>query len=164
MVTNERKYERRHNSHICFLSYHGFVTWRMVEVNPITSQKVFGTIFSTPNVYYMCLLMMDEKWTQCIDFLKQLAPFSLLLRLSISKDLLTSFLFLSVWKQRAKEFRRLGAILRHCLISRADGEEQTEEFHRLGTECNCCYNALPDAALSNHLKAHSFFFFSQPHN
>lgn len=32
-------------------------------------------------------------------------------------------------EESAKEFRRLGAILRHCLISRADGEEQTEEFH-----------------------------------
>lgn len=50
--------------------------------------------------------------------------------LNWQKDLLTRFLFLSVSKESAKEFRRLGAILRHCLISRADGEEQTEEFHR----------------------------------
>lgn len=33
-------------------------------------------------------------------------------------------------KEEAAEYRRLGAILRHCLISRADGEDRTEEFHR----------------------------------
>uniref|UniRef100_A0A3Q4BU26 Synembryn n=1 Tax=Mola mola TaxID=94237 RepID=A0A3Q4BU26_MOLML len=32
-------------------------------------------------------------------------------------------------EEEAAEFRHLGAILRHCLTSRADGEERTEEFH-----------------------------------
>ncbi|XP_056244092.1 synembryn-A isoform X2 [Seriola aureovittata] len=32
-------------------------------------------------------------------------------------------------EEEAAEYRRLGAILRHCLMSHADGEERTEEFH-----------------------------------
>nr|XP_046250742.1 synembryn-A isoform X2 [Scatophagus argus] len=32
-------------------------------------------------------------------------------------------------EEEAAEYRRLGAILRHCLLSQADGEERTEEFH-----------------------------------
>ncbi|XP_067356663.1 synembryn-A isoform X3 [Channa argus] len=32
-------------------------------------------------------------------------------------------------KEEAAGYRHLGAILRHCLMSHADGEEQTEEFH-----------------------------------
>ncbi|KAG7252187.1 hypothetical protein CRUP_033958, partial [Coryphaenoides rupestris] len=32
-------------------------------------------------------------------------------------------------EEDAAEYRHLGAILRHCLMSRADGEERTEEFH-----------------------------------
>ncbi|KAM9754881.1 chaperone Ric-8A [Menidia menidia] len=32
-------------------------------------------------------------------------------------------------EEEAAEYRRLGAILRHCLMSVADGEERTEEFH-----------------------------------
>ncbi|KAG7522854.1 hypothetical protein JOB18_032239 [Solea senegalensis] len=32
-------------------------------------------------------------------------------------------------EEEAAECRHLGAILRHCLMSRADGEERTEEFH-----------------------------------
>ncbi|KAM4619196.1 chaperone Ric-8A [Polymixia lowei] len=32
-------------------------------------------------------------------------------------------------EEEAAEYRHLGAILRHCLMSRADGEERTEEFH-----------------------------------
>ncbi|KAK2841791.1 hypothetical protein Q5P01_011991 [Channa striata] len=32
-------------------------------------------------------------------------------------------------EQEAAEYRHLGAILRLCLMSRADGDEQTEEFH-----------------------------------
>ncbi|XP_029992083.1 chaperone Ric-8A isoform X2 [Sphaeramia orbicularis] len=31
-------------------------------------------------------------------------------------------------EEEAAEFKHLGAILRHCLMSRADGEERTEEF------------------------------------
>lgn len=33
-------------------------------------------------------------------------------------------------KEEAAVYRHLGAILRHCLMSHADGEERTEEFHR----------------------------------
>uniref|UniRef100_A0AAQ6AJI6 Synembryn n=1 Tax=Amphiprion ocellaris TaxID=80972 RepID=A0AAQ6AJI6_AMPOC len=32
-------------------------------------------------------------------------------------------------EEEAAEYRHLGAILRHCLLSHADGEERTEEFH-----------------------------------
>ncbi|XP_047452788.1 synembryn-A isoform X2 [Mugil cephalus] len=32
-------------------------------------------------------------------------------------------------EEEAAEYRHLGAILRHCLMSHADGEERTEEFH-----------------------------------
>ncbi|XP_024138484.1 synembryn-A isoform X3 [Oryzias melastigma] len=32
-------------------------------------------------------------------------------------------------EEEAAEYRHLGAILRHCLMSRAEGEERTEEFH-----------------------------------
>ncbi|XP_054476420.1 synembryn-A [Anoplopoma fimbria] len=32
-------------------------------------------------------------------------------------------------EEEAAEYRHLGAILRHCLMSQADGEERTEEFH-----------------------------------
>uniref|UniRef100_A0A8D3D7Z6 Synembryn n=1 Tax=Scophthalmus maximus TaxID=52904 RepID=A0A8D3D7Z6_SCOMX len=32
-------------------------------------------------------------------------------------------------EEEAAGYRHLGAILRHCLMSRADGEERTEEFH-----------------------------------
>ncbi|XP_016521209.1 chaperone Ric-8A isoform X1 [Poecilia formosa] len=32
-------------------------------------------------------------------------------------------------EEEAVEYRYLGALLRHCLMSRADGEERTEEFH-----------------------------------
>ncbi|XP_068169811.1 synembryn-A [Antennarius striatus] len=32
-------------------------------------------------------------------------------------------------EEEAAGFRRVGAMLRHCLLSRADGEERTEEFH-----------------------------------
>uniref|UniRef100_A0A667WKA4 Synembryn n=1 Tax=Myripristis murdjan TaxID=586833 RepID=A0A667WKA4_9TELE len=32
-------------------------------------------------------------------------------------------------EEDAAEYRHLGAILRHCLMSHADGEERTEEFH-----------------------------------
>uniref|UniRef100_UPI0037E70629 synembryn-A n=1 Tax=Semicossyphus pulcher TaxID=241346 RepID=UPI0037E70629 len=32
-------------------------------------------------------------------------------------------------EEEAVEYRHLGAILRHCLMSQADGEERTEEFH-----------------------------------
>ncbi|XP_060892428.1 synembryn-A [Labrus mixtus] len=32
-------------------------------------------------------------------------------------------------EEEAAEYRHLGAILRHCLMSLADGEERTEEFH-----------------------------------
>ncbi|XP_041795240.1 synembryn-A [Chelmon rostratus] len=32
-------------------------------------------------------------------------------------------------EEEAAEYRHLGAILRHCLTSHADGEERTEEFH-----------------------------------
>ncbi|XP_075998347.1 chaperone Ric-8A [Genypterus blacodes] len=32
-------------------------------------------------------------------------------------------------EEEAAQFRHLGAILRHCLLSHADGEERTEEFH-----------------------------------
>ncbi|XP_040894360.1 synembryn-A [Toxotes jaculatrix] len=32
-------------------------------------------------------------------------------------------------EEEAAEYRHLGAMLRHCLMSRADGEERTEEFH-----------------------------------
>lgn len=32
-------------------------------------------------------------------------------------------------EEEAAEYRHLGAILRHCLMSRADGDERTEEFH-----------------------------------
>ncbi|KAM9376407.1 chaperone Ric-8A [Pholidichthys leucotaenia] len=32
-------------------------------------------------------------------------------------------------EEAAAEYRHLGAILRHCLMSHADGEERTEEFH-----------------------------------
>ncbi|KAL0968776.1 hypothetical protein UPYG_G00271650 [Umbra pygmaea] len=32
-------------------------------------------------------------------------------------------------EEEAAAFRHLGAILRHCLLSRADGEDYTEEFH-----------------------------------
>ncbi|XP_028287967.1 chaperone Ric-8A [Parambassis ranga] len=32
-------------------------------------------------------------------------------------------------EEEAAEYRHLGAILRHCLMSYADGEERTEEFH-----------------------------------
>ncbi|XP_053740701.1 synembryn-A isoform X2 [Synchiropus splendidus] len=32
-------------------------------------------------------------------------------------------------EEDAAKYRRLGAVLRHCLVSRADGEERTEEFH-----------------------------------
>ncbi|XP_008309308.1 chaperone Ric-8A isoform X2 [Cynoglossus semilaevis] len=32
-------------------------------------------------------------------------------------------------EEEAAEYRHLGAIMRHCLMSRADGEERTEEFH-----------------------------------
>ncbi|XP_013865735.1 chaperone Ric-8A isoform X2 [Austrofundulus limnaeus] len=32
-------------------------------------------------------------------------------------------------EEEAAEYRHLGAILRHCLMSQSDGEERTEEFH-----------------------------------
>ncbi|XP_015258415.1 PREDICTED: synembryn-A-like [Cyprinodon variegatus] len=32
-------------------------------------------------------------------------------------------------EEEAAEYRHLGALLRHCLMSRADGEERSEEFH-----------------------------------
>ncbi|XP_044049134.1 synembryn-A isoform X2 [Siniperca chuatsi] len=32
-------------------------------------------------------------------------------------------------EEEAAQYRHLGAILRHCLMSHADGEERTEEFH-----------------------------------
>ncbi|PWA19923.1 synembryn-A [Gambusia affinis] len=32
-------------------------------------------------------------------------------------------------EEEAVEYRHLGALLRHCLMSRVDGEERTEEFH-----------------------------------
>ncbi|KAM8751771.1 chaperone Ric-8A [Acanthopagrus schlegelii] len=32
-------------------------------------------------------------------------------------------------EEEAADYRHLGAILRHCLMSHADGEERTEEFH-----------------------------------
>ncbi|XP_075968983.1 chaperone Ric-8A [Anarhichas minor] len=32
-------------------------------------------------------------------------------------------------EEEAAEYRHLGALLRHCLMSHADGEERTEEFH-----------------------------------
>ncbi|XP_074534726.1 chaperone Ric-8A [Halichoeres trimaculatus] len=32
-------------------------------------------------------------------------------------------------EEEAAEYRHLGAILRHCLMSQTDGEERTEEFH-----------------------------------
>ncbi|XP_042352490.1 synembryn-A [Plectropomus leopardus] len=32
-------------------------------------------------------------------------------------------------EEETAEYRHLGAILRHCLMSQADGEERTEEFH-----------------------------------
>ncbi|XP_034541815.1 synembryn-A [Notolabrus celidotus] len=32
-------------------------------------------------------------------------------------------------EEEAAEYRHLGAIMRHCLMSQADGEERTEEFH-----------------------------------
>ncbi|RVE71452.1 hypothetical protein OJAV_G00051880 [Oryzias javanicus] len=32
-------------------------------------------------------------------------------------------------EEEAAEYRHLGAILRHCLMSQAEGEERTEEFH-----------------------------------
>ncbi|KAF7215093.1 chaperone Ric-8A isoform X1 [Nothobranchius furzeri] len=34
-----------------------------------------------------------------------------------------------VGEEEAEEFRHLGAILRHCLLSHSDGEERTEELH-----------------------------------
>lgn len=35
------------------------------------------------------------------------------------------------WGQEdAALYRRLGALLRHCLMISADGEDRTEEFHR----------------------------------
>uniref|UniRef100_A0A1A7XUD8 Synembryn n=1 Tax=Iconisemion striatum TaxID=60296 RepID=A0A1A7XUD8_9TELE len=34
-----------------------------------------------------------------------------------------------VGEEEAEEYRHLGAILRHCLLSHSDGEERTEEFH-----------------------------------
>lgn len=69
-------------------------------------------------------------------YFKELVPFFFLvedatfLERKKKSYLLTGFLLASVSKESAKEYRRLGEILRHCLISRADGEEQTEEFHR----------------------------------
>ncbi|XP_017289395.1 synembryn-A isoform X2 [Kryptolebias marmoratus] len=35
----------------------------------------------------------------------------------------------NVDEEEAAEYRHLGAILRHCLMSQSDGEERTEEFH-----------------------------------
>ncbi|XP_068595686.1 synembryn-A [Brachionichthys hirsutus] len=32
-------------------------------------------------------------------------------------------------EEEAARYRRVGAVLRHCLLSRADGQERTEEFH-----------------------------------
>ncbi|KAM8860579.1 chaperone Ric-8A isoform 1-T1 [Synchiropus picturatus] len=32
-------------------------------------------------------------------------------------------------EEDAAKYRRLGGVLRHCLVSRAEGEERTEEFH-----------------------------------
>lgn len=36
-------------------------------------------------------------------------------------------------KEEEAEYRHLGAILRHCLMSHADGDEVTNEFHRYST-------------------------------
>lgn len=48
-------------SWFCYLENGCTGTTKTDRVNPITSQKVFGMIFSTPNVYYMFLLITDEK-------------------------------------------------------------------------------------------------------
>lgn len=115
--------------------------WHSKKVDPITSQNIFGRIFSTSNITRASWLRMkNELGTYIYIFFCWKNWFPSLYcwgsqSQKISREyLLTRFLFLPVSKESATEFRRLGAILRHCLISRADGEEQTEEFH--GYELN----------------------------